>query len=111
MVIMALSYIIYHIYYQHNHHHHYIYVLISSLISYLPIKVINSCTNLDELGMPSMITSYNAKPVLIRRTGSIFRGKNYLEMNIHVHKFATMAKQSIYQISSRCGVMFMQIGS
>ena len=60
--------------------------------------------------MPSMITSYNAKPVLIRRTGSIFRGNNYLEMNIHVHKFATMAKQSIYQISSRCGVMFMQIG-
>ena len=51
---------------------------------------------------------------LCRRTGSIFRGVNdgvkYMEMNIHVHKFATLAKQSIHYISSRCGQMFMQIG-
>jgi len=51
---------------------------------------------------------------LFRRTGSIFRGVNdgvkYMEMNIHVHKFATLAKQSIHYISSRCGQMFMQIG-
>ncbi len=60
--------------------------------------------------MPSAIVAYNAKPVLIRRTGTIFRGPNYLEMNIHVHKFANLAKQSIYLISSRCGLMFMQIG-
>eukprot|EP01032_Pedospumella_encystans_P015765 gene15765-18016_t len=77
-------------------------------------KVINSCTNLDEMGIPSAISSYNAKPILIRRTGSIFRGVNdgvkYMEMNIHVHKFATLAKQSIHYISSRCGQMFMQIG-
>lgn len=73
-------------------------------------QVINSCTNLEELGMPSAIVSYNAKPVLIRRTGSIFRGPSHLEMDIHVHKFANLAKQSIYLISSRCGLMFMQIG-
>mmetsp|Transcript_31774 Transcript_31774/g.53593 ORF Transcript_31774/g.53593 Transcript_31774/m.53593 type:complete len:688 (-) Transcript_31774:254-2317(-) len=73
-------------------------------------KVINSCTNLDELGIPTAISSYNAKPILIRRTGSIFRGPNYMEMNIHVHKFATLAKQSIHYISSRCGQMYMQIG-
>lgn len=65
---------------------------------------------MEELGFPSMIVSYNAKPVLIRRTGTIFRGSNYMEMDIHVHKFANVAKQSIYLISSRCGVMFMQIG-
>ncbi len=65
---------------------------------------------MEELGFPSMIVSYNAKPVLIRRTGTIFKGSNYLEMDIHVHKFANVAKQSIYLISSRCGVMFMQIG-
>ena len=33
-----------------------------------------------------------------------------MEMDIHVHKFATLAKQSIHYISSRCGQMFMQIG-
>lgn len=72
-------------------------------------KVINSCTNLEELGMPKIIVDYNAKPVLIRRTGTIFSGQGYMEMNIHVHKFATMAKSSIHLISSRCGLMYMQV--
>lgn len=74
------------------------------------IQVICSCLNIDEMGLPSMITGYNAKPVLIRRTGSIFRGPNYLEVDVHVHKFANLAKQSIHAISSRCGQMYMQIG-
>ena len=73
-------------------------------------QVINSCTNLEELGMPQYITSYNAKPVLIRRTGTIFKGPNYLEMDIHVHKFANIAKQSIHVLTSRCALMAMQIG-
>ena len=33
-----------------------------------------------------------------------------MEINIHVHKFANLAKQSIHLITSRCGLMFMQIG-
>jgi Protein ENHANCED DISEASE RESISTANCE 2, C-terminal len=60
--------------------------------------------------MPQYITSYNAKPVLIRRTGTIFKGPNYLEMDIHVHKFANIAKQSIHVLTSRCALMAMQIG-
>jgi hypothetical protein len=48
--------------------------------------------------------------VLIRRTGSIHKGPNYIEFDIHVHKFATMAKQSIHFLSSRCGLMYMTIG-
>lgn len=57
-----------------------------------------------------MIESYNGKPVLIRKTGTIFRGANYLEKDIHVHKFANMAKQSIYLLSSKCAKLYMQIG-
>ena len=57
-----------------------------------------------------MIVSYNAKPVLIRRTGTFYKGKDYCEFDVHVHKFANLAKQSIHMISSRCGLMFMQIG-
>lgn len=57
-----------------------------------------------------MISSYNAKPVLIRRTGSLYRGSNYIEKDIHVYKFANLAKQSIHYLSSRCGLMYMQIG-
>lgn len=60
--------------------------------------------------MPAIVNSYNAKPVLIRRTGSLFRGSNYLEKDIHVYKFANLAKQTIHMMSSRCGLMYMQIG-
>lgn len=73
-------------------------------------KVINQCSNMEQLGFSSVLVSYNGKPVLIRRTGSLFRGENYLEFNVHVHKFDTFAKQGIYQISSLCGNMAMQVG-
>jgi hypothetical protein len=73
-------------------------------------KVICYCSNLDEMGVPSGISAYNAKPVLIRRTGSLFRGPGYIEKNVHVHKFANLAKQSIHFLSSRCGQMAMQVG-
>lgn len=31
------------------------------------------CSNLDSFGLPSFISSYNAKPVLIRQTGTLIR--------------------------------------
>ena len=73
-------------------------------------KVIASCLNLEELGMPSVVINFNAKPVLIRRTGSVFKGPRYLEMCIHVHKFANLAKQSIHLVTSRAGLMYMECG-
>ena len=72
-------------------------------------KVICSCLNLEEIGIPSMISAYNAKPVLIRKTGSLFRGPNYIEKDIHIHKFSNLAKQSIHWLTSRCNQMFMEI--
>lgn len=73
-------------------------------------KVICSCSNLEELGVPSGISAYNAKPILIRRTGSLFKGPGYMEKDIHVHKFANLAKQSIHFLSSRFGQMTIQCG-
>ena len=37
-------------------------------------KVIASCVNLDELSLPSFISNYNGKPVLITRSGRLFQG-------------------------------------
>ncbi len=73
-------------------------------------KVIASCSNLTELGMPSMVTSYNAKPVLIRKTSTIHKTPQYIETCIHVFKFANMAKSPIHMCTSRCGYMDMEIG-
>lgn len=75
-----------------------------------PVQLICSCLNLDELGVPHMISSYNAKPIIIRKTGSLFRGPDYLEKDIHIFKFANLAKQSIHYLSSRCSQMYMQFG-
>lgn len=36
-------------------------------------KVIVSCENLEEFKLPSFITSYNSKPVLIRNTAAFYR--------------------------------------
>lgn len=57
-------------------------------------KICIRCDNIEEFGLPSFITSYNAKPVLIRNTGSIHRGTNYMEMDINVHKFGTVPVSS-----------------
>lgn len=73
-------------------------------------KVIDSCSNLAELGVSSTIQAWNAKPVLIRRTGSLYRGNGYMEFDIHVHKFDNLAKTMIHQLSSRVGQMYMNIG-
>lgn len=73
-------------------------------------KVIASCLNMEELGVPSMVTSWNAKPVLIRRTSTLYKTPQYMETTIHVFKFANMAKSSIHMLTSRCSQMFMEIG-
>lgn len=52
-------------------------------------KAIGLCCNLEEMNLPSLITTYNGKPVIIYRTGTIFtdgskNGGDYLEMDIKV---------------------------
>jgi hypothetical protein len=58
-------------------------------------KATMRCQNINEFGLPSFITSYNAKPVLIRNTGTLIRGANYIEMDINVHRFGSVPKQAL----------------
>jgi hypothetical protein len=36
-------------------------------------KIMARIENIDDFGLPSFITAYNAKPVLIRNTGHLLR--------------------------------------
>ncbi len=36
-------------------------------------KIILRCEDIEQFGLPSFITSYNSKPVLIRNTGTLVR--------------------------------------
>jgi len=73
-------------------------------------KMAMSCVNIDEFGLPSFITAYNAKPVLIRQTGTLIRGANYVEMDINVHRFASVAKKALQLCKDRFDSMILRLG-
>ena len=63
-------------------------------------KCIPNALNLKEIGMPSWISKYNAKPFLIKRpgqTGFLFRHPSLscVEFDISLHPFPYLAKQGI----------------
>lgn len=73
-------------------------------------KITVRCDNIDEFGLPSFITSYNAKPVLIRKNGNLIRGDGYIEMDINVHKFGSIPKQALQALLNRFDKMYINIG-
>jgi hypothetical protein len=73
-------------------------------------KITVRCDNIDEFGLPSFITSYNAKPVLIRNTGTLVRGRGYVEMDINVHRFASVPKKALQILISRFDKMYVKMG-
>lgn len=73
-------------------------------------KVIVNCDNINDFGLPSFITGYNAKPVLIRNTGTLIRGDRYIEMDINVHRFNSLAKKGLQALMSRFDKLYMDIG-
>jgi len=66
-------------------------------------KVILHALNMEEFGLPGFITSYNAKPVLIRNTGTLIKGTNsfsgsnieYAEFDINIHRFSSVPKKGL----------------
>jgi len=79
-------------------------------------KVILNCNNIDEFGLPSFITSYNAKPVLIRNTGILIKSTNpftnmhYVEFDINVHRFSSVPKKALQILLGRFDKMFIDAG-
>lgn len=84
-------------------------------------KVILHALNMDEFGLPSFITSYNAKPVLIRNTGTLIKGTNslnvtdgvsiqYAELDINIHRFASVPKKGLSIILDKFDKMYINTG-
>jgi len=99
-------------------------------------KVIASCANLDGLNLPSFISNYNSKPVLVTKSGRLFQGFSspssscsssssfsssssspsssspdllYLEMDIKVHKFAFLAKKGLRYLQGKFPAMVLEV--
>lgn len=63
-------------------------------------KLVPNASNLDEIGMPSWISKYNGKPVLIKRPGQTGFFYDHpelscIEYDISLHVFPYLAKQAI----------------
>lgn len=60
-------------------------------------KVTLRCENMEQFGLPSFITSYNAKPVLLRNTSTFLNNldANYAEVDVNVHQFSSLPKKAL----------------
>lgn len=73
-------------------------------------KIFLRCDNLKELKLPQFLHGYNAKPVLLRESGSIIRTDQYLELIINVKKFGLLANNTLPIVLSRMSSMILSIG-
>lgn len=73
-------------------------------------KLCIRCENLDELGLPGFLQQYNAKPVLIRESGVLLRGSNYVEMSVNIRKFGMLANNTLPMVHSRTNAMVLSVG-
>jgi len=73
-------------------------------------KAIARIEHIEEYNLPNFITSWNSKPVLIRRTGTLLRGEHYLEMDVNIHRWGNLGRQAISALFSRFGQMVNAIG-
>ncbi|CAM9381701.1 unnamed protein product [Ectocarpus sp. 4 AP-2014] len=73
-------------------------------------KCIAVIANSESLGLPSFITKYNGKPVLINRSGHWVKGENYIENTINVHRFSFIAKKSLHSLKGLFKDMVLHLG-
>lgn len=58
-------------------------------------KICPRVDNIEELSLPYIVSSYNCKPALVVKTGTVFRGESYIEMDVNVHNFGAAARTAL----------------
>ena len=62
------------------------------------LKILPRLDNMDSLGLPGWITGYNGKPALLTKSGAIYRGDDYLEIDIDAGaSYAYLAQWMLYK--------------
>ena len=72
-------------------------------------------TNFDviryyQYRLPSFITSYNGKPVLINKSGKLKRHEKYIETSINVFLFNYIAKKSLHSLKPKFPTFVLNVG-
>lgn len=69
------------------------------------MKFIGQVDNIEDLSIPSMLAGYNGKPAMITKSGTLFHGPNYIEIDVDIRCFSYLAKQGVHQLWNRIGEM------
>ena len=54
-----------------------------------------------SLGLPGWIQGYNGKPALITKSGALFRGNDYLEIDMNLFRFGLITKKGVHHLMPR----------
>ena len=55
------------------------------------LKLLPRLDNMDKLGLPGWITGYNGKPALVTKSGALYKGEDYLEIDMNCFRFGERA--------------------
>jgi hypothetical protein len=73
-------------------------------------KLTLQCENIRELKLPKFLMHYNGKPVLLRESGNLVRGDDYVELDINVKKFGALCNKMLPLVLARQCFMVVSIG-
>ena len=65
------------------------------------LKLLPRLDNMSSLGLPGWIQGYNGKPALITKSGAIYRGADYLEVDMNTFRFGKMTRMGVHQLMPR----------
>eukprot|EP00936_MAST-01D_sp_MAST-1D-sp1_P000429 g429.t1 len=87
------------------------------------LKAMGFIDNISVLGLSPLVTQYNGKPVLVTKSGTLFRGEvpagtsatnktavPYLEIDVNVHRWAYLPRKALHSLRERMGEMLVKVG-
>mmetsp|Transcript_21463 Transcript_21463/g.31127 ORF Transcript_21463/g.31127 Transcript_21463/m.31127 type:complete len:1650 (-) Transcript_21463:216-5165(-) len=74
------------------------------------LKMITNLVNVDNKELPSLLASYDKKPVLMSKTGVVHKGPNYLEIDINIPSLTIIANHGPQVLFPHMHDMHMQLG-
>jgi len=73
-------------------------------------KCIGWIQDIEKYRLPSISSRYNGKPVLIKKTGSMYRGPNFIEMDVNVHRFTYPCRACLIGMKEMLAQMVIRAG-